>query len=801
MRKLTISVGSSRKETKWLPREMTWPELLEKLAQPIYTGETVSEYKRMSKDKQDDIKDVGGFVGGALRDGVRKSGNVLYRSLLTLDLDFAQPDTWETIQLLSGNACCIYSTHKSTRENPRLRLVAPIKRDISPVEYTPFSRKFAQEIDIEQFDDTTYEPSRLMYWSSTSADGEHIFKSQDGPWIDPDEFLAKYKDWRNVAEWPVSSRVEKLHRKAADKQGDPLLKKGAVGAFCRAYSIPSVIEEHLADVYTPCDGGERYTYINGSTSGGLVLYDGDTFTFSHHGSDPAGGKLCNAFDLVRIHKFGALDEDIEEDAPMNKRPSFVAMQEFAVNDLAVKKQLAIERQQQAQMEFGDEDWMSGLKVNKRGIVVDTLSNLILILSKDPKLKGVVFNSHFDGMEIIGEVPWKHPDKWWRDADDAQLISYIDSAYGLFSKVKYFTAIAKVADDRSYHPIKEYLNSLPEWDKVARVDTLLIDYFGAEDNEYVRAVTRKTLCAAVARVFKPGVKFDYMLVLNGQQGAGKSTFLRKLGGQWFNDSLSLSDTRDKTAAEKLQGFWLMEVGELAGLRKTDVETLKAFISRQDDVYRASFGRRATPHQRQCIFIGTTNSEHGFLRDITGNRRFWPVNLGIGTKTSWSMTEDEVAQIWAEVMTRYREGEELCLTKNLEQYAEIMQKEAMETDEREGLVEAYLDKLLPSNWSTLDSDDRKYYFRNIGEDSIFSKGTEIRQTVCVLEIWTEAFGNLPASLKRTDSFEVSGIMKKLAGWENKGRVIVCGPYGKQKVFERIGQPSCNQNFRGKNSESQR
>ncbi len=200
---------------------------------------------------------------------------------------------------------------------------------------------------------------------------------------------------------------------------------------------------------------------------------------------------------------------------------------------------------------------------------------------------------------------------------------MDANYGTFSARNYQISVAKVGDDRSYHPIREYLTSLPEWDGRVRAETLLIDYLGAEDNAYTRAVTRKTLCGAVARVQQPGIKFDHILVLNGNQGIGKSTLIAKLGGDWYSDSLSLTDMNDKTAAEKLQGYWILEIGELAGMKKADIDKVKAFISRQDDKYRASFGRRVTPRPRQCIFFGTTNSQNGYLRDITGNRRFWTV----------------------------------------------------------------------------------------------------------------------------------------------------------------------------------
>ena len=150
-------------------------------------------------------------------------------------------------------------------------------------------------------------------------------------------------------------------------------------------------------------------------------------------------------------------------------------------------------------------------------------------------------------------------------------------------------MAKVADDRSYHPIKDYFESLPEWDGVPRAELYFIEYLGAEDNAYTRAATRKLLCAAYRRIYEPGVKFDYCLVLVGPQGIGKSTAIAKLGMEWYSDSLALSDMNDKTAAEKLQGYWILEIGELAGMRKAETDKTKAFLSRQDDKYRASFGR--------------------------------------------------------------------------------------------------------------------------------------------------------------------------------------------------------------------
>ena len=216
----------------------------------------------------------------------------------------------------------------------------------------------------------------------------------------------------------------------------------------------------------------------------------------------------------------------------------------------------------------------------------------------------------------------------------------------------------VAAERAYHPVKEYLDSLPKWDGISRVDNLLIDYFGATDNSYTKAVIRKTMVAAVARIYRPGTKFDSVLILNGPQGIGKSTFFAKLAGDWFSDSLTITDMKDKSGAEKLQGYWLLELGELAGMRKTDVEIVKSFISRADDKYRASYGVNVESHPRQCVIVGSTNAESGFLRDITGNRRFWPVRIsGNGKKKAWQMTKEEVQQIWAETLVLYEKGEKL------------------------------------------------------------------------------------------------------------------------------------------------
>lgn len=329
---LVLSLGTSRKDTNWKPVRMHWSDLLKRLRSPKRTPETAEEYAGMPQDQKAEIKDVGGFVGGVVW-GSRKGGNVSTRQLLTLDADYGTMELWDTWTAMFAEAGCVYSTHSHTPESPRLRFLIPLSREVDREEYEAIARLVARWMGIESFDDTTYQPNRLMFWPSCPADGEYVFDWQDGPWMDADTVLASYDDWHDVTQWPVSSRQKTQLRKATDKQGDPLTKPGIVGAFNRVYSVPAAIERFLPDAYTPAGDG-RYTYTAGHTVGGLVLYENDTFAYSHHDTDPCSGQLCNAFDLVRIHLYGSQD-DGQGDAPVNERPSYAAMKQLVQSDSAV----------------------------------------------------------------------------------------------------------------------------------------------------------------------------------------------------------------------------------------------------------------------------------------------------------------------------------------------------------------------------------------------------------------------------------------------------------------------------------
>ncbi|MEG2742371.1 MAG: virulence-associated E family protein [Clostridium sp.] len=788
---IAIATGKSKKETHWKNKTMLWSELIDKLTNTTRTPETYTEYKKMPKTDRDRIKDVGGFVGGSLKSGRRKAENVANRTLLTLDLDYVIGDVWSSIELLYDFSIAMYSTHTHAHDNQRLRLVIPLSRPVLPDEYQAISRMIANDLGIDQFDDTTYEPSRLMYWPSTSNDGDYIFKVQDLAWLNPEDVLSRYLDWTDVSYWPESSRARAKITSAIKKQEDPLEKKGIIGAFCRTYSITEAIAEFLNDVYVPGADETRYTYAEGSTTGGVVVYD-DKFTFSHHGTDPTSGVLCNAFDLVRINKFGELDDNAKEDTPINRLPSFTKMSEFAASDKKIMVTLGKERMEKAQEDFDaievyDKDnteWLSKLKYTEQGKLKSTITNFALIIENEPLLKKkIAYNQFANRAMVTDKLPWRLDSKEsdWNDTDDSGIRDFIENYYGISSTAKCADALALVFEKNSYHPIKDYLNGLL-WDGVNRVDTLLIDYLGAEDNNYTRTVIRKVMAAAVARVFIPGVKFDNMLVLSGLQGIGKSTLIKKLGKNWYSDSLTT--VNGKEAFEQLQGVWVLEMGEMMATKKADIEAVKHFLSKTEDIYRVAYGRRTSRFPRQCVIIGTTNDRE-FLRDKTGNRRFWPVDVGVqkNQKSVFDLTTNDIDQIWAESVELFKNGERLYLSGEEEKEAQKQQEDHSEESAKAGLIQEYLDKPITDNWYNLSIIDKRNYIQG-GDFGDESEGDLRRDKTCVMEIWVELFNGDPKQLTPMMAREINDILSGLKGWEKAKSSLRFGKtYGKQRAYIRV------------------
>lgn len=783
---LSIAIGLSVASKVWKNTKITWSTLVQKLSEPVVTAETYKQFMHATKDEQSKIKDVGGFVGGFLTNGRRDKSNVLYRQLIALDIDFSHENIWWDFTMLFDCAAAIHSTHKSCAEKPRHRLIIPLDREVSQEEYQAIARKVAGDLNIDLFDQSTFDVNRLMFWPSISSDAEYYFEYQDGPFLEADYILGLYNDWHDTSEWPTATDSSDVIMQAIKKQEDPENKKGIVGLFCRTYTIQEAIATFLSDVYEPA-GEDRYTYINGSTAAGLIVY-GEKFAYSHHGTDPAGGRLCNAFDLVRIHKYGHLDTGKEKNEQDKK--SFKAMEEFATKDSQTKKHIAEEKLAEAKFEFAedvelteeeqDNSWTSELTVNTKGEYENSANNLNIIFQFDPFLKNAFKLNTFDNKRYVTKtLPWRKIDdvEPLRDVDYSGVRNYIECIYGIVSSQKVDDALALEIEKKKFHPIVEYIKSL-QWDGVPRVNTLLIDYFGAEDNAYTRAAIRKMLCAAVTRVFHPGTKFDTALILVGPQATYKSTFVKKLGKNWFSDTFTT--VQGKESFEQIQGAWLVEIAELSGLKKAEVETIKHYISKCEDSFRPAYGRTIETYKRQCVFFGTTNSKD-FLRDPTGNRRFLPIDVRpeYATKNvAQELTEEEVDQVWAEAYEMYKQGESLYMTGEEDIIAKIEQHKHSEQDERKGIIEEYLNAKYPDNWPSMDLYDRRRWL----EDPLSQTGTIQKDFVCVAEIWCECLGKEKNDMTRYNTRDINDILRSLPEWEASTSTKNFLIYGKQKYYKR-------------------
>ncbi len=789
---LIISVGNSRKAMQWSQQQMQWSEFVSRLSKPERTQESLAEYKSWPKPQQDEVKDVGGFVGGTLTNGRRKNEFAGERYLVTLDADTIEPGgAQRVINTVSALGCAyaIYSTRKHEGAVPRLRIILPLDKPCGPEAYEAVARKLASFIDMNIFDPTTFEPVRLMYWPSCSRDSEYVFIYEDKPFLSVEGMLQLYKDWHNIEEWPQVPGAAKLRERSAKKQGDPLAKAGIVGAFCKNYSIEEAMAEFIPGTYEPCEN-DRYTFVGGSTVGGAVVYEGK-FIYSHHATDPCSGKLCNAFDMVRLHLFGEEDVESLPDTPTHRLPSYGSMCSYIAERPEVKQIVIREKMESAQAAFGgaiaetqasyDPSWVNKLKVNPNsGNPVSTPFNMKLVIENDPVLAGKFYLDEFAGrIYVTGALPWDPKfsmPRVWEDTDDAGLRNYFSDAYGISGKEKISDALAEMIGKRRFHPLRNYLSSLV-WDGVPRVDTLLTDYLGAADTAYARAAIRKCLVAAVARVFRPGVKFDNMIILSGSQGIGKSTFWKNLGLNWYSDSLSTFE--GKEASELLQGYWIVEVGELAGLNRSEMNTIKGFLSKQEDVYRAPYGRRTVPHPRSCIIVGTTNDAE-FLRDKTGNRRFWPIDLGKQpvTKNVWKDMPLEVSQIWAEAVDFYKKAELLYMDSQLEELAVKAQSEHLESDPKEGIILNFLDTLVPEDWNNRDEENRRIFYMNSMSNKEQCKVK--RDRICAVELWVECFHQDKGRMKNSDAREINNILRRFPEWEEVKTPRKTEAYGSQRIF---------------------
>lgn len=804
--KLNICIGKHVNSKSWTNKTVSWFDLVEKCKSTIYTKETVSEYQSMSKAERSKAKDVGGFIGGRLKhDGQRTKDNIAARQVITLDADEATLNLWDDFTMSYDCAALIYSTHSHTNENPRFRLIIPLKREVSPLIYEAIARKIADTLGINQFDKSTFEPSRLMFWASTPKDGEFYFKLQDGEILDPSEILKEYKDNpENPLSWARHDDVKESEILAGhEKAPDPNTKPGIIGLFCRAYNINQAIEELLPDVYEPTNDPNRYTYKLGSSAGGLRTF-ADGYAESYHATDPAniGGHVINAFDLVRIHKFGKLDKGVKPDTPVNKLPSYIAMSDFMQTNDTCKKLQAKEQADKAKLDFADVDlsnedtpeedtpkWYVELDRDRKGKILDNDNNRVSIILNDPKFKCIRYDM-FSGTDTIADPKsmFINPENdLVGDISLSRIAGYIENTYGIKAskksvKEKY---LERTANERGFNPVKDFIQAQP-WDGTNRLETVLINYLGAADTELNRAFTKKWFVAAVARIYKPGTKFDNVLTLQGREGIGKSLFFSTIAGKWYNDSFSFAWS-EKSRYEAVGKSWIIEASELNGMDKATVENAKSFISSQVDRYRKAYAQTVEEIPRHCVFAATTNEDY-FLKSTTGDRRWWVMHVdGVNMdRNVWkSKLESDVPQIWAEAYQYYKNGEDLFLSDELTKQASIIQNDynIIRGDSKLGELEVYLNTLLPTDWDLRSLNDRRSYFRN--QDPLEAVGTIKRTKVCAAEIKNEFLRQ--SDEKFYSSQKINKMMEQIQGWKRSDGFLEFGKYGKQRGFIRTLEDS--------------
>ena len=828
-REISITVGSSRWSTQWKTTRMSWTDFCGELREPKRIGtETIDEFIKLDKSIQDELKDVGGFVGGVIEGNRRKVDAVKSRDLITLDLDSVLgPKTDAIIGAARGMgyACAIYSTRKHKPGSPRLRVIWPTDRTMNIYEYEPVARQLAQIVGIDWCDPTTYELNRLMFWPSTCSDSEYICEIIDGRPVPVDRILARYSDWHDISQWPVG-KAEAEHRNKVharnQKQQDPVTKDNIVGAFCRTYSIHEAIETFLPGVYEQVSD-DRYTYMGGTTAGGAVVYE-DKYLYSHHATDPCSEQEVNAFDLVRIHRFIDLDEGIKEGTPVTRRPSYAAMENLALADPRVQETRQRDVMEKARDAFKGVN-LEGrpeeeaappetmeLDLTKNGKVERTIKNAREILEKDPRLKDrIAVDLFMEAPVVTGPMPWEHPNdraKWesgkitrrmWSNVDDAAFHGFMEKYYGLAPGKYLDDALTLGFDQHRVNEVEDYLRGLT-WDRTSRIETLFVDYLGAEDNAYTRAAARKVMIAAVDRVINGGTKFDYMIIFSGDQGIGKSTFIRHLAGdKWFSDSVE--KFAGKEASELLRGRWLFEIGELSAMNKSEISDIKMFLSKVSDIYRAPFAHRTEEHPRRCVFFGTSN-DVDFLRDMTGNRRFWPIDVHPDPERRemvFAKLREDRDQIWAEAYYRWQHpeiyGEEpLYMTGEEENRLALLAQEAHRDDNGwTSQIQSYLeDTMVPAGWYDMDLQERRMWLH--GRKAPLPDGAKETlvhiDRVCVVQIWEECFGRDLVELGRRpqDRQAIRQIMERMPGWQRVRTSCRFGKaYGTQRGYVR--QPEEN------------
>ena len=747
----------------WFPVTMTWDEFVEGAQEPATE------------------KECGAYMAGKATSTSRKDSRVEYRSMVTLDADNADPELPARVEGL-GLTSLVHSTYSHTTDKPRYRVIIPIMGPgLTEEEYPRAARGLMEALGKEQFDSCSTTPKQLMYGPSAKHPDQYEVYSYEGETSTAQGLLERFAGFSDKPE----------HKRGP--KTDPYKLPGVIGAFNRLYDMNRAVEE-FGLPYEQVSK-DRWKYIPAESDGGVCVYP-DGYVYSNHASDPAGGRALCMFDLVAMHKFADLDE--AGDTPLNTapkdRPSIQkAMVEF-MNLADIKTEMLgvnIELSHAGGKEAAA-DWVSKLHIHpKTGKTLDNGDNWRLLMEHDPVLSKLGYNKMNLATVTLCDFPWRKVTPGKNDqltnADRAQISLHIQCTYNMRrpSKEQVNDAIDVVAQDHSFHPVEKYLEGL-QWDGVSRIETWL----PGEANDYKRSVARLTAVQAVARMLEPGIKVDNCLILAGGEGLGKSWFIERMARGWTCTLGPIDRGSARDTIMIMSRSWVAVADEGYSLKKADADNMKNFITRTHDEVRLPYARETVELPRRQVIWGTTN-DPTFLRAQEGNRRFLIVN--VSEKLDFDKyTREYVDQVWAEAVHVWKESRDkygvegnpaLYLSDEEETVAREVRGEATEEEPLVGLIQNYLDTLVPENWERMSVDDRISWLRSC-EQGLVKPGTRRIERVCSLEIWRIVLEGRDAKISRRDSLEITDALRKIPGWGSSGAKRASFPhFGQQRFFSRV------------------
>ena len=845
------------KITTFKNRFQTEGDLTERTLEEIYNGfknkvkrtkEKYNEYVNADKNTKLQLKDVGGYIGGETQGNKRTNGIRIRRQLLTLDIDTKLPNILEYLQRNVPYYCIVHSTHSHSPQENRLRLIFPLSREVNEDEYEALGRRIAYSVENAKhetlqglFDETTFQANRLMFFPSAPIDGEYIcelmnldMSSEEQMIIDVDKVLDSYLDKNDIYEWFKPEKKDDTQiGKSALEGKNPLKAKGLVGAFNRTYTVSQAIEKFLPHIYKKERNG-RYTFIGGESFGGGITLANDTIFYSHHGTDPANLYYRNAFDLVRIHKFGSFDtaftpeKELEKDI-LEKTESFSKMIEFCRGIPEViehsESNIALNQRLEKQESYVNEHFTDENKTkpqetteanSKSWLVqldgIKSSSSKLDVIFKNDDIIGNLF--YFDTFRA--NICFQHKPFWHRDFVDGQAIQdkdmahirvHLDKVYNIRGEKVIDDAVVVEADKIQKNKVLDFFETL-KWDGTPRLENFFEEFFKVAPNPFTKAALKHWLVGAVSRIYRAGAPMDLLLIIKGKQGIGKSLFFKKLATIDFgkpSDHL-YSDTKidfdkAKDSYEQLEGIWIYEWKELAGMNMSEQESIKAFVDKTEDKFRRSYGRRNVEIKRRVAFGGSTNDTTP-LRDRTGNRRFLVLESQLKQnqcliKDATKFTQEYRDQMIAEAIQLYKSGFDIFQWSEEEmRWWDRSNESNLAENDLLGSIQSYLQMKRPQTWYSMSVEEMvryldEYDFQNNKTNSSLWSEMLLQPTerVCIQEIWKVALRQRDITINRYHRELIVAALEQL-GWGLEKTQQRFGVFGHQApVIKKVKEEEIN------------